>query len=129
MALIGIARLAAQGELLEAKRSVQSFEIPTRSILNRTKPTLPLQWTINPYRGCEFGCKYCYARYTHEFMEMDPFEFEDKIYAKTAAADAWKAPIPSRATSRWCALRYRCPRCSAMSATCAGLRRAVPRSP
>src|SRR5579872_3683610 len=86
MALIGIARLASESELLEAKRAVQYFEIPTRSILNRTKPNMPFQWTINPYRGCEFGCKYCYARYTHEFMEMDATEFEDKIYAKAAAA-------------------------------------------
>jgi len=86
MALVDIARLASQSELLEAKRTVQYFEIPARSILNRTKPTMPFQWTINPYRGCEFGCKYCYARYTHEFMEMDAYEFEDKIYAKSAAA-------------------------------------------
>ena len=86
MALVGIARLASQSELLEAKSRVQYFEIPTRSILNRTKPNMPFQWTINPYRGCEFGCKYCYARYTHEFMEMDVNDFEDKIYAKSAAA-------------------------------------------
>jgi DNA repair photolyase len=86
MALVGIARLASQSELLEAKREVQYFEIPTRSILNRTKPGMPFQWTINPYRGCEFGCKYCYARYTHEYMEMDATEFEDKIYAKSSVA-------------------------------------------
>jgi DNA repair photolyase len=86
MALAGIARLAASSQLLEAKRSVEYFEIPTRSILNRTRPNMPFQWTINPYRGCEIGCKYCYARYTHEFMEMDPFSFEDRIYAKTAPA-------------------------------------------
>src|SRR5579883_2519622 len=86
MALVGIARLAAQSPLLEAKRAVQYFEIPARSILNKTKPHMPFRWTINPYRGCEFGCKYCYARYTHEFMEMDATEFEDKIYAKAAAA-------------------------------------------
>jgi DNA repair photolyase len=86
MALVGIARLASQSPLLEAKRAVQYFEIPSRSILNRTKPNMPFRWTINPYRGCEFGCKYCYARYTHEFMEMDASEFEDKIYAKAAAA-------------------------------------------
>jgi len=78
--------LASQSELLEAKRAVQYFEIPARSILNRTKPNMPFRWTINPYRGCEFGCKYCYARYTHEFMEMDATDFEDKIYAKSAAA-------------------------------------------
>jgi len=84
MALVGIARLAAQSELLEAKSRVQYFEIPTRSILNRTKPNMPFRWTINPYRGCEFGCKYCYARYTHEFMELEAREFEEKIYAKSA---------------------------------------------
>ena len=86
MALVGIARLAAQSELLQAKRAVHYFEIPVRSILNRTKPNMPFQWTINPYRGCEFGCKYCYARYTHEFMEMDPEDFEDRIYAKSAVS-------------------------------------------
>src|SRR5271169_3100158 len=86
MALVGIARLASQSELLEAKRQVQYFEIPTRSILNRTKPNMMFDWTINPYRGCEFGCKYCYARYTHEFMELDSREFEDKIYAKAGVA-------------------------------------------
>ena len=42
---------------------------------------------INPYRGCEFACKYCYARYTHEFMEMrDGVDFERKIYVKQQAA-------------------------------------------
>jgi DNA repair photolyase len=93
MALVGIARLASQSELLEAKRSVRYFEIAARGILNRTKPAMPFQWTVNPYRGCEFGCKYCYARYTHEFMEMDAAEFEDKIYAKSAAAHLLKQEL------------------------------------
>lgn len=83
---MGIARLASQSELLETQRSLSYFEMPARSILNRTKPHMPFQWTINPYRGCEFGCQYCYARYTHEFMEMDARDFSDKIYAKSAAA-------------------------------------------
>jgi DNA repair photolyase len=49
---------------------------------------MPFTWTINPYRGCEFGCRYCYARYTHEFMEMrDGAEFEQKIYVKQHTAD------------------------------------------
>jgi len=85
MALIGIARMASDSEVLETKSRVTYFEIGARSILNRTKPNMPFAWTINPYRGCEFGCKYCYARYTHEFMEMDVRDFEDKIYAKPAA--------------------------------------------
>jgi DNA repair photolyase len=48
---------------------------------------MPFRWTINPYRGCEFACKYCFARYTHVFMEMSATEFEDKIYAKAASAE------------------------------------------
>lgn len=78
--------MAAESELLAAKSQVQYFEIQARSILNRTRPNMPFQWTINPYRGCEFGCQYCYARYTHEFMGLeDSREFEEKIYAKAAA--------------------------------------------
>lgn len=44
---------------------------------------MPFDWAINPYRGCEFGCKYCYARYTHEFMELRETEqFEREIFVK-----------------------------------------------
>jgi DNA repair photolyase len=84
--LTGIAKLAAESVTLESKRQVEYFEMEARSILNRTKPGMPFHWTINPYRGCEFGCKYCYARDTHEFMQQDPAVFEDKIYAKADAA-------------------------------------------
>src|SRR5437868_14026934 len=85
--LVGIARLAAQGEALSDGHNVEYLTIPTRSILNRCNvPRMPFTWTINPYRGCEFACKYCYARYTHEFMEMrDGMEFERKIYVKQNA--------------------------------------------
>jgi DNA repair photolyase len=86
--LVGIAKLAAESDLLEAKRQVTYLEFEARSILNRSKPNMPFTWTINPYRGCEFGCKYCYARYTHEFMGLnDGREFEDRIYAKAASAE------------------------------------------
>jgi DNA repair photolyase len=48
---------------------------------------MPFRWTLNPYRGCEFGCVYCYARYTHEFMELrDPAAFETRIFAKSWSA-------------------------------------------
>jgi DNA repair photolyase len=83
--LVGIAKLAAQSEVLEAKRVVQYFELESRSALNRTRPGMPFEWSLNPYRGCEFGCRYCYARYTHEFMELrESVDFEDRIYAKSA---------------------------------------------
>jgi DNA repair photolyase len=85
--LVGIAKLAARSDLLEAKSRVEYFEIAARSVLNRCRAGMPFRWTINPYRGCEFGCKYCYARYTHEFMERDATEFEDRIYAKAGIAE------------------------------------------
>ena len=87
--LIGIARLAADGESLRQGHEVEYFTLPARSLLNRcTGVRMPFTWTINPYRGCEFACKYCYARYTHEFMEMrNGHDFEQKIYVKQHAAD------------------------------------------
>ncbi len=87
--LVGIARLAAAGESLREGHNVEYFSLPSRSILNKCVSLrgVPFTWTINPYRGCEFACKYCYARYTHEFMEMrDGTDFEQKIYAKQHAA-------------------------------------------
>src|SRR5690242_19414752 len=86
--LVGIARLASMGESIEEGHNVEYFTLPTKSLLNKcTAPRMPFTWTINPYRGCEFACKYCYARYTHEFMEMrDGVDFERKIYVKQQAA-------------------------------------------
>src|SRR4051794_812340 len=87
--LIGIARLAADGESVRQGHEVEYFTLPARSVLNRcvSRRGMPFTWTINPYRGCEFACKYCYARYTHEFMEMhDPADFEHKIFIKEQAA-------------------------------------------
>ena len=86
---IGIARLAAQGESIREGHNIEYFTLPTRSLLNRvvSNRNLPFTWAINPYRGCEFACKYCYARYTHEFMEMTDLDFERKIFVKQHAAD------------------------------------------
>jgi DNA repair photolyase len=87
--LIGIARLASEGESLREGHNVEYFTIESKSLLNRcvSGRGMPFEWTINPYRGCEFACKYCYARYTHEFMEMrDGVDFERKIYVKQHAA-------------------------------------------
>src|SRR6266567_2896052 len=86
--LIGIARLASEGESLREGHNVEYFTLPAKSLLNRcvSHRQMPFTWTINPYRGCEFGCLYCYARYTHEFMEMrDGMAFEQKIYVKQHA--------------------------------------------
>jgi DNA repair photolyase len=87
--LLGIARLAAEGESLREGHNVEYFTLESRSLLSRvvSRRALPFAWAINPYRGCEFACKYCYARYTHEFMELrDGLDFERKIFVKQHAA-------------------------------------------
>jgi DNA repair photolyase len=89
--LVGIARLASVSPAAQTKRRSQErpeyFLLPVRSILNRCNSTrVPFEWSVNPYRGCEFACRYCYARYTHEFMELDGRDFEKKIFVKQGAA-------------------------------------------
>jgi DNA repair photolyase len=87
--LQGIARLAASGSPAGDGHLVEFRTLPVRSLLNKvvSRRGLPFHWSINPYRGCEFGCRYCYARYTHEFMELrNPADFEHKIYVKQNAA-------------------------------------------
>ncbi len=93
--LVGIARLAAQSPLVRERAEVEYYRLAARSTLNReSSGRMPFAWTINPYRGCEFGCKYCYARYTHEFMELwDGRDFERKIYAKVDAPELLRAEL------------------------------------
>jgi DNA repair photolyase len=80
---LGIARLAFSSPRAAAKRGAEYFLLPVRSILNHCdSDRVPFSWTVNPYRGCEFGCQYCYARYTHEYMELDGADFDRKIYVK-----------------------------------------------
>ena len=103
--LVGIARMAASSAVLEAKQRVEYFELETRRFVGRCSGTRAyFVWTINPYRGCEFGCKYCYARYAHEFMELrDPEQFERKIYVKRFYARAFRSELSrvKRGESVW----------------------------
>ena len=59
-----------------------------RSILSRNdSPDIPFTWSINPYRGCEHGCIYCYARPTHSYLNLSPgLDFETRLMAKVNAA-------------------------------------------
>ena len=69
----------------------------TKSIISTNKsPDIPFDVSVNPYRGCEHGCAYCYARPTHEFLNMSPgLDFETKIVAKYDAAKLLKDTLAS----------------------------------
>ncbi len=60
----------------------------TRTILSRNdSPDIPFDRSINPYKGCEHGCVYCFARPTHSYLGMSPgLDFETKIFSKPEAA-------------------------------------------
>lgn len=73
----------------EDQRTVKTefFKDTSKSILSENKsPDLPFRYSINPYRGCEHGCAYCYARPTHEYLGHSAgLDFETKIYVKEEA--------------------------------------------
>ena len=95
--------MAAEASHVADGHQVEFRALEVRSVLNKTvsKRRLSLAYSINPYRGCEFGCRYCYARYTHEFLApkqearqdgdgavdyRDPNQFERLIFLKENAA-------------------------------------------
>ncbi|RZA06362.1 MAG: PA0069 family radical SAM protein [Moraxellaceae bacterium] len=65
-----------------------TFEL-AKSILSRNQsPDLPFSVSLNPYRGCEHGCIYCFARPTHAYLGLSPgLDFETRLFAKTNAAE------------------------------------------
>ena len=65
------------------------FRDRTRTIINKVdSPDLNFSWTLNPYRGCEHGCVYCYARPTHEYLGLSSgLDFETRIFCKTDAPE------------------------------------------
>src|SRR5580658_2525834 len=68
---------------------------PARSIISRNEsPDVPFEQSINPYRGCEHGCIYCYARPSHAYMDLSPgIDFETKIFYKADAAHLLEAEL------------------------------------
>lgn len=66
-----------------------------RSIIAKNdSPDVPFEQSINPYRGCEHGCVYCFARPSHAYLELSPgLDFETKLFAKTNAAELLKKEL------------------------------------
>src|SRR5437764_14869712 len=61
------------------------YEVRAKSALNRVpeKSRMPFRWTINPYRGCAHACKFCFARPTHKYLDMNARrDFEREIVLK-----------------------------------------------
>ncbi len=70
-----------------ALRTTVTVERPRTIISRNTSPDVPFDRSINPYRGCEHGCIYCFARPTHAFHDLSPgLDFETKLFAKPDAA-------------------------------------------
>src|SRR4051812_42483581 len=66
----------------------QVTEVRCKSALNHVQG-MPFQWSLNPYRGCNHGCTYCYARTTHAFLGLDSGrDFDELIFAKVNVAEA-----------------------------------------
>lgn len=70
-------------------------EIEAKTILHRNKPHLPWKWDLNLYRGCAHRCVYCFARYSHSYLESDNF-FEE-LFVKTNAPQLLEKKLSSRA--------------------------------
>ena len=85
----------AQEEQASAPIQTSVTEERARSIISRNdSPDIPFELSINPYRGCEHGCIYCYARPSHAYLELSPgLDFETRLFAKTNAAELLEAEL------------------------------------
>lgn len=73
----------------EYQRKTEVSDEVAKSILSRnSSPDIPFNVSLNPYRGCEHGCIYCFARPSHSYLGLSPgLDFESRIFAKVNAAD------------------------------------------
>jgi DNA repair photolyase len=82
-------------------RTEVAIEIAKSIISRNQSPDIPFSQSVNPYRGCEHGCIYCYARPTHAYLGLSPgLDFETKLFAKTNAAELLREELAAK--------NYRC---------------------
>ena len=85
------------GEIPEAPKTSYTDVYP-KTIINKVdSPDVPLDWSLNPYQGCEHGCVYCYARNSHEYWGYDAgLDFERKILVKRNAPHLLEKKLSSK---------------------------------
>lgn len=94
----------ADGDWLDARQAIDGAPPPLRTtvtveqpktiIARNQSPDVPFDRSINPYRGCEHGCIYCFARPSHAFHDLSPgLDFETKLFAKPTAPDLLRAEL------------------------------------
>lgn len=87
----------APDEDLPPLRTELRSERPRRIITRNASPDIPFDRSINPYRGCEHGCIYCFARPTHAYLGLSPgLDFETRLVAKPGAAEALARELSAR---------------------------------
>ena len=80
-------------------RGMTFFEVHARSIINRVPDAsrVPFRWTINPYRGCSHACRYCFARNSHTYLDLDAgHDFDSKIVVKVNAPELVRKELSAR---------------------------------
>jgi DNA repair photolyase len=89
-----------QDDVERPRRATQYFRDGTKTIISRNNsPDVGFETSVNPYRGCEHGCIYCYARPTHEYLGFSAgLDFESKIMVKMDAPELLKLELES---PRW----------------------------
>ena len=76
-----------------ATPQVEWVEIQIKSVLNRVQG-MPFKWSINPYRGCAFGCRYCLARVTHWYLDQDGVnDWSSRIFVKINAPEVLRREL------------------------------------
>ena len=99
-----LAEREADGDWLDAReeldgeapplRTTVTVEKPKTIITRNQSPDIGFDRSINPYRGCEHGCIYCFARPTHAFHDLSPgLDFESRLFAKPDAAKLLRAEL------------------------------------
>ena len=85
-----------QDEAPEPLQTEVTWEKPKAIITRNESPDIPFDRSINPYRGCEHGCFYCYARPTHAYMGLSAgLDFETRLFAKEGAAELLERELAS----------------------------------